>query len=228
VDNRTILTARHVAAPWYRDFPELTEEDRSRFRSFKVRISLWFPGARPFREGQAQMGNWDFSTGFDSYSKTKSLSERLLWVSGHGNGLGDDLAALRLGKPIGVDPLAPVSRVEYAGLQEGHRLYFWSYRRGAGVFQKANLVKPQYCSGEISSVSAKEEVLRVDATNSGGSSGGPLVTQRGRLVGIALQSEGDQNDITIALDALAIRRFLEAVTNGTAPVVRILGDRPRQ
>ena len=86
----------------------------------------------------------------------------------------------------------------------------------------AGIVSTTQAGGETNWASV-DGVIEHDARIRGGNSGGPLVDEQGRVVGINYAGE-DTNDLNSAIDALAALETIEALKNGDVESLGINGQ----
>lgn len=113
-----------------------------------------------------------------------------------------------------VVPGLPVFAAGYPGLFDNDPLDV-DYTLTGGI------VNTTTASGD-SRTSAVEVALEHDARIRGGNSGGPLVDEQGRVVGINYEGN-DADDLNIAIDALAAWPIIEALQNGNVESLGING-----
>jgi hypothetical protein len=225
VDDRTVVTARHVAAPWVDKYRNWNRKELKRIASFEAQIFIWPPGVKPFKVNGAGKRDWDLTTAWKPFKKSRSVP--LVLVPGDGAGLEYDLAVLRLEESVKIKPVELLPDDEFYALKRGDNLHFLSYPGGSESFEKANRVDPVYDNGTIALKKPRAASLRVNVTNFEGSSGGALLDSNGRVVGIALQSVQYEHDVTIFLGVPDIRRLFRQVENGIAAEAWRPGAGPR-
>ena len=226
VEPKTVLTARHVAAPWIRvlqghpcvpgvEITKLEEQERRLVRQIDFEIALWLPGNRVLARGVDGKLVWDFQNAFRTRGDTPVV--RMPLARRGPESIGTDLAAIPLRRSLDAQPIPLVQDRSFRDIRPGARLYLWSYPGGESPFEGGTTANPSFVQGAVSLV--EENQLNIQIPNYGGSSGGPVLDASGRIMGIALQSLQDEHDFTIALGSPALHRFLADVKAGRVPPV---------
>lgn len=108
--------------------------------------------------------------------------------------LGKDVAIIKLDRP---EALPTVTLGEFSQLKQGSKVYVLGYPVIADL-NESGLTKPTFTSGIVSAFKKSSQgdydVIQIDASISGGNSGGPAVNEKGEVIGIATfgatQSQG--------------------------------------
>lgn len=192
-----LLTNRHVACPWLDDetlhvgIKELRQTGRS--PSFGYRMFLWFEGEKAFNRTAGLMESADLADVYFLASAFRTNGTPRLTIAGVAkppvktrelvrSPLRDDFAVLKIDRmPEGLNPLPLDERMDPQKIPKLSPVITLGFPLGSQT--QATHVNVSVARGNIRR--SFEDLLQVDASIYGGSSGGPIIDIRGRVIGIA-------------------------------------------
>ncbi len=192
-----LLTNRHVACPWLDDemlltgINELRQSGRS--LSFGYRMFLWFEGQKAFNRTAGLMDSPDLADVYFLGSAFRTDGTPRLAIAGVAkppiqtrelvrSPLRNDFAILRIDRvPEGLKALPLDVKMDPQKIPKLSRVITLGFPLGSQT--QAAHVNVSVARGSVRR--SFEDLLQVDASIYGGSSGGPIIDIRGRVIGIA-------------------------------------------
>lgn len=207
-----LLTSRHVACPWLEDnnLWRVTRIVKSLGGSpeFEYRIFLWFEGQKAFKRSAALVDGSDPGDAYYLESAYRTDGSPRLSIVGVAKPLSkasqvlasplrDDFAVLKVeGVPEGLAPLPLDEKADPLKIPRLTPIITLGFPLGSK--SQADTVNVSVGRGHVRR--SFQNLIQVDASIYGGSSGGPLLDLRGKVIGIAT---GVATDIDPALPMLA-------------------------
>ncbi|UCF85842.1 MAG: trypsin-like peptidase domain-containing protein, partial [Desulfobacteraceae bacterium] len=192
-----LLTNRHVACPWLQDntlymvINQLRKNERS--PRFDYRMLLWFEGERAFTRSAGLLDSQELADVYFLDSAFRSDGAPHLTIAGVAkppvqtrqlvaSPLKDDFAVLKIDRvPEGLKPLPLDLKMVAQKIPKLSRVVTLGFPMGSRT-QEAS-VNVSVSRGHVRR--SFENLLQVDASLYGGSSGGPMIDIRGKVIGIA-------------------------------------------
>ena len=192
-----LLTNRHVACPWLEDntlymvINQLRQNERS--PRFDYRMFLWFEGEKAFTRSAGLLDSQELADVYFLDSAFCSDGTPLLTIAGVAkplvqtrqlvaSPLKDDFAVLKIDQvPEGLKPLPLELKMDAQKIPKLSRVVTLGFPMGSRS-QEAS-VNVSVARGHVRR--SFENLLQVDASLYGGSSGGPMIDIRGKVIGIA-------------------------------------------
>ncbi len=191
-----LLTSRHVVCPWLEDprFDAVVRYARDRGIEIRLgyRLYLWFEGERAFNLAGRLIENPDLS---DIYFLENAYSvdgPRRIEIAGVGrpplrtrqllrSPLKDDFAVIRVDPlPPGLQPLPLDPELDPRKLPKLKRVIALGFPLGSRT--QVDTVNASVVRGNVRR--AFETMFQIDASLHGGNSGGPVIDEHGRVIGI--------------------------------------------
>ncbi|MCG2776702.1 MAG: trypsin-like peptidase domain-containing protein [Desulfobacterales bacterium] len=192
-----LLTNRHVACPWLEDstlymvINQLRKNERS--PRFDYRMLLWFEGEKAFTRSAGLLDSQELADVYFLDSAFRSDGTPRLTIAGVAkppvqtrqlvaSPLKDDFAVLKIDRvPEGLKPLPLDLKMDAQKVPKLSRVVILGFPMGSRA-QEAS-VNVSVARGHVRR--SFENLLQVDASLYGGSSGGPMIDMRGKVIGIA-------------------------------------------
>jgi S1-C subfamily serine protease len=192
-----LLTNRHVACPWLEDntlymvINQLRHNERS--PRFEYRMLLWFEGEKAFTRSAGLLDSQELADVYFLESAFRSDGTPRLTIAGVAkppvqtrqlvaSPLKDDFAVLKIDRvPEGLKPLPLDLKMDAQKIPKLSRVVTLGFPMGSRA-QEAS-VNVSVARGHVRR--SFENLLQVDASLYGGSSGGPMIDMRGKVIGIA-------------------------------------------
>ncbi|MEJ5375491.1 MAG: trypsin-like peptidase domain-containing protein [bacterium] len=192
-----LLTSRHVACPWLEDpqLQSMAQELKVRGGSpdLEYRMYLWFEGAKAFNRAAALLDTRDVtdlyylgsafqSHGFPSVriegvAKKPTATRQLIFSP-----LRDDFAVLRVQPvPENLRPLPLAAEMDPRKIPKLSKIITLGFPLGSRT--QVEQVNVSVTRGNVRR--SFEEAIHIDAALYGGNSGGPVIDERGMVIGIA-------------------------------------------
>jgi S1-C subfamily serine protease/tetratricopeptide (TPR) repeat protein len=192
-----LLTSRHVACPWLEDpqLQNMAEELKARggAPSLDYRMYLWFEGARAFNRAAVLLDTRDVTdlyyleSAFQSHgspsvkiegvAKKPTATRQLIFSP-----LRDDFAVLRVTPaPQNLRPLPLASGLDPRQIPKLSKIITLGFPLGSRT--QAEQVNVSVTRGNVRR--SFEEAIHIDAALYGGNSGGPVIDEKGMVIGIA-------------------------------------------
>ncbi|BBM83888.1 trypsin-like peptidase domain-containing protein [Candidatus Uabimicrobium amorphum] len=84
--------------------------------------------------------------------------------------------------------------IEETQINVGEEVIVLGYSLGGGrLLNKNGVAKPVVCEGKVSSESKAPDFVELDVNQTNGSSGGPIINKKGKIVGVVSFSDGKKN-----------------------------------
>jgi S1-C subfamily serine protease len=195
--NGFLLTNRHVACPWLEDntLYMIINRFRQNHRSplFGYRMLLWFEGKKAFTRSAGLLDSQELADVYflDSAFRTdgtprltivgvaKPLAQIRQLVS---SPLKDDFAVLKIDRvPERLKPLPLDLKMDAQSIPKLSPVITLGFPLGSR--SQASTVNVSVAKGHVRR--SFENLLQIDAALYGGSSGGPVIDMRGKVIGIA-------------------------------------------
>lgn len=192
-----LLTSRHVACPWLEDpqLQNMAEELKARGGApfLDYRIYLWFEGARAFNRAAVLFDTRDVTdlyyleSAFQSHgspsvkiegvAKKPTATRQLIFSP-----LRDDFAVLRvIPPPRDLRPLPLAAGLDPRQIPKLSKIITLGFPLGSRT--QAEQVNVSVTRGSVRR--SFEEAIHIDAALYGGNSGGPVIDEKGMVIGIA-------------------------------------------
>jgi S1-C subfamily serine protease len=192
-----LLTNRHVACPWLEDEALLITvaqlRGMQRFPRFGYQMFLWFQGEKAFSRSAGLVESTELADVYFLSSAFRSDGTPRLTIAGVArppiqtrqlvaSPLRDDFAVLKIeGVPEGLNPLPLDTEMDPREIPKLSRVIILGFPLGSRT--QAVHVNVSVTRGHVRR--SFEDLLQVDASLYGGSSGGPMIDTRGKVIGIA-------------------------------------------
>jgi tetratricopeptide (TPR) repeat protein len=192
-----LLTSRHVACPWLEDpaLQAMAEQLRERGGSpvLDYRMYLWFEGSRAFNRAAALLETREVADLYFLESAFRSEGTPSVRIEGVArkptatrqlifSPLRDDFAVLRVSPaPVKLRPLPLASETDARRIPRLSRVITLGFPLGSRT--QAEQVNVSVTRGSVRR--SFEDAIHIDAALYGGNSGGPVMDERGEVIGIA-------------------------------------------
>lgn len=192
-----LLTSRHVACPWLEDLQLQSMAEQLKHRggapSLDYRMYLWFEGARAFNRAAALLDTRDVTDLYYVQSAFQSHGSPSVKIQGVAkkptatrelifSPLRDDFAVLRVSPvPENLRPLPLASGMDPRQIPRLSKIITLGFPLGSRT--QAEQVNVSVTRGSVRR--SFEEAIHIDAALYGGNSGGPVIDERGMVIGIA-------------------------------------------
>jgi len=232
-----LLTNRHVACPWLEDralhayMTQLVSPDRS--LQLKYRLYLWFEGQKAFKRIPGFADSADLNDIYFLNAAHSTTGKPGLRIAGVArppekawqllkSPLKDDFAVLKIDTvPEGLIPLPLDQRMEASKVPKLSPVIALGFPLGSRT--QETTVNVSVTRGNVRRTF--ESMLQVDTSLYGGNSGGPIIDDRGKVIGIASAVAVDLaigpvpmatllSDIGLVLPITKAVRFLEELKAG--------------
>jgi len=195
--NGYLLTNRHVACPWLEDntlymiINRLRQNHRSPI--FGYRMLLWFEGKKAFTRSAGLLDSQDLADVYFLGSAFRTDGTPRLAIVGVAKPLAqirqlvssplkDDFAVLKIDRvPEGLKPLPLDLKMDAQSIPKLSPVITLGFPLGSS--SQASTVNVSVAKGHVRR--SFENLLQIDAALYGGSSGGPVIDTRGKVIGIA-------------------------------------------
>ena len=190
-----LLTSRHVVCPWLEDtrldaiVQHYSQQDL--MPEFHYRIYLWFEGQRAFNPAARALEAPEVEDIYFTDNAYGSESERRLIISGVAKSpvrirqlvaspLKDDVAVLKIDPPGDRTPLPLDLEKAHLEIPKLSQIIALGFPLGSRV--QAEEVNVSVVRGHVRR--ALKSMLQIDASLHSGNSGGPVIDDRGKVIGI--------------------------------------------
>jgi len=195
--NGYLLTNRHVACPWledntlYRVINRLRQNNRTPV--FGYRMLLWFEGEKAFTRSAGLLESQELDDVYFLGSAYRTDGTPRVTIAGVAKPLAeirqlvasplkDDFAVLKIDQvPKGLKPLPLALKMDALSIPKLSQVITLGFPLGSR--SQASTVNVSVAKGHVRR--SFENLLQIDAALYGGSSGGPLIDMRGKVIGIA-------------------------------------------
>ena len=195
--NGYLLTNRHVACPWLEDntlymiINRLRQNHRSPL--FGYRMLLWFEGKKAFNRSAGLLDSQELTDVYFLGSAFRTDGTPRLTIVGVAKPLArirqlvssplkDDFAVLKIDRvPEGLKPLPLDLKMDAQSIPKLSPVITLGFPLGSR--SQASTVNVSVAKGHVRR--SFENLLQIDAALYGGSSGGPVIDMRGKVIGIA-------------------------------------------
>jgi len=190
-----LLTSRHVICPWLEDSRLLAAaqhfQRQQRTPEFHYRAFLWFEGQPAFNPTARAFEASELDDVYLLESAYGTRAAKKLVISGVAkppvkirqllaSPLRDDFAVLKVDPPPALKPLPLDPDVSYLDMPKLSRIIALGFPLGSRV--QAEEVNVSVVRGNVRR--SLKGMVQIDASLHGGNSGGPVIDQRGRVIGI--------------------------------------------
>lgn len=191
-----LLTSRHVVCPWLEDprFDAVVRYARDRGIEIRLgyRLYLWFEGERAFNRAGRFIENPDLTDIYFLENAYTAEGPKKIEIAGVArppvrtrqllrSPLKDDFAVIRVAPlPPGLEPLPLDSGMDPRRLPKLKRVIALGFPLGSRT--QVDTVNASVVRGNVRR--SFETMFQIDASLHGGNSGGPVIDERGRVIGI--------------------------------------------
>ncbi len=191
-----LLTSRHVVCPWLEDprFDAMVRYARDRGIEIRLgyRLYLWFEGERAFNRAGRLIENPDLTDIYFLENAYTNEGPKKIEIAGVGrppvrtrqllrSPLKDDFAVIRVAPlPPGIEPLPLDSEMDPRRLPKLKRVIALGFPLGSRT--QVDTVNASVVRGNVRRTF--ETMFQIDASLHGGNSGGPVIDERGKVIGI--------------------------------------------
>ena len=195
--NGYLLTNRHVACPWLEDNTLYMVINRLRQNNttpvFGYRMLLWFEGEKAFTRSAGLLESQELDDVYFLGSAYRTDGTPHLTIVGVAKPLAeirqlvssplkDDFAVLKIDQvPEGLKPLPLALKMDALSIPKLSQVITLGFPLGSR--SQASTVNVSVAKGHVRR--SFENLLQIDAALYGGSSGGPVIDTRGKVIGIA-------------------------------------------
>jgi len=176
-----ILTNRHIAEPWWEN-AEAQQIVSKGYRPELQSLVAYFPGLPTRCVAKAIRSSRRADLALLQTNQWRNLPPPLCLETEETMTLGKEV--LLLGYPAGLNPM--MARSRHARLDRIPGFANFTNRQVLQALAKRNLIEPLLSAGYVSNVSS--DVLTLSALISDGSSGSPVLNERGRVSAIVFAS----------------------------------------